>query len=446
MAAEAPLARAAARIRAAAEAKRSGFAGVALRQGVVTVYWKGKIPADMRRVLAQEGGHVPLTVEPARHSADELAHAASKVRASTDRSVKSVAYTVRGDGLTVTVSTAAGTPPRLPSLDVPVEVLREPALPARSGSAGKGSSTPTPDGFATAAVAWPSPSRQDDTTPAWGGAHLINSNASNSNGGWSVRLDSGEVVDADAKWHCTSGIPVLDEATNTELMVGPASCGTPSQTYVDPSGDVVNETAGANAAWHKPSRGVTLIKPKGGADPAIYDGTSWTQDGWQIDAWESPIAGQHVCVSGAETGTFCDVEMTEFVGGNTVWIEDYKGDLVETNGVSVIRASINEPNNVDPDKRSYILKDGSPCNGFDFYEEYDNLGCLVTAFGYGDMGGAVFTIPSEGPGSGILIKGLIARIHGSADENPFNYDVVGIDKIAAAYPSMTALTVDNDRR
>ncbi|MET8362390.1 MULTISPECIES: hypothetical protein [unclassified Micromonospora] len=446
MAAEAPLAAAAVRIRTAGEARQSGFAGVALRQGTVTVYWRGKVPADVRRVLDQEGARVPVKVEPARYAAHELARAAEKIRASGNRSIRSVAYTVRGDGITATLSSGAKSSLQLPDVGVPVTVRREPDLPALGGRTGTSDGRSTSAGVAAAAVTWPSPSRQDDTTPAWGGAHIINSSTNRGNGGWSVRLDSGEVVDADTKWHCTSGVPILDDATNTELMVGPASCGTPGQTYVDPSGDVVNETAGVNAAWHKPIRGVTLTKPKGGADPAVYDGTGWTQDGWQIDAWESPIAGQQVCVSGAETGTFCGVEMTEFVGSNTVWIESYQGELEETRGVSVIKADINEPGTLWPDRRTYILKDGSPCNGFPFYKDFDSIGCSSIAFGDGDMGGAVYTIPREGPESGILIKGIIVRIHSGRDENPFNYDMVGVDKIAAAYPNMTELTVRNDRR
>ncbi|WP_091613977.1 hypothetical protein [Micromonospora mirobrigensis] len=465
MAAEAPLAKVAARIRTAAVAKPSGFAGVELRDGAVTVYWKGDVPTDMQRMLDDEGRKVPVTVRQAAWSASEMSGAATalagrvradKARAGTLRSVTSLRWSIRGDGLTATVADGGKTPAALPDVGVPVTVVEEtdPAgasgrggSPARKPAAAAATGTDSASATGTlAGVTWPDPSRQDDTTPAWGGAHLINTNATGGNHGWLVRLADGNIADADTKWHCTSGFPVLDSTTNTELMVGAATCGTPGNTYVDPSGDVVNETAGVSSAWYQPGRGVILTRPKGGAEPFIYDGGSWGQDGWQIAGWEAPITGQQVCIAGAETGTYCEVTVSEFVGNQTAWLANAQGGSDQVSGMTMLYSHpTGSP--IDPNKRVWTLKDGSPCNGYEFFSDIDSTQCPNLTFLPGDMGAAVYVLPGQGPQTGVIIKGMIARVHNDNPNDSFwHLSMVGTNEIQTAFPSVVPLTAANDRK
>ncbi|SCF11610.1 hypothetical protein GA0070214_106337 [Micromonospora chaiyaphumensis] len=456
MALEAPLAQAAVRIRTAAQAKPSGFAGVALDDGKVQVYWKGSVPAEMQAVLDQESRKVPVRVRTAAWSAQEMDRAAAalnrKVRIGGESTVSSIGWSVRGTGLRATLHARAGTTPRLPDVGVPVTVVREPA--PRTGAVKPSTDSPrTParqnwatakDGLSAASVTWPDPSRQDDTTPAWAGAHLINSNATGGNGGWQTRLADSTVADADTKWHCTSGFPVRHDS-GAELMVVPSSCARPAHALVDPSGDAVNDTAGTSSGWYAPSSGVSLVKPKGGAEPFVYDGDAWTQNGWQIAAWESPIAGQQVCVSGAERGTLCDAEIGDEVGTRTASISNSQGGGDQAFGLTSLDTSYHS-GPVRPNNKPYTLKDGSPCFGFDFLEDFDADYCSPYPLGPGDMGAVVYTIPANGPQTGVLVKGVLVNQHQAPDASPYGYDFVGIDKIAASFTGITALTVDNDQK
>ncbi|MEV6374201.1 hypothetical protein [Micromonospora musae] len=459
MAGEEPLAEAAVRIRTAARAaKAPGFAGVALRDGTVTVYWKGPVPPASRKMIDQESAKVPVVVRPAAHSAEELGRAADEIRrklsASGDRSVVSIGYPVTGSGITATV-TGAKTPAALADAPVPVTLTRstpkatEPA--ATASGPGRRTDAPAAPGTARTSSAggsmgtlafgdWPNPSRQDDAVPAWGGAHLINSEATGGNGGWQVRDDETDmVVDADVKWHCTSGFPAIFEGTGQELMVQPLSCGGPQRQFVDASGDAVNVKSTSIAVV--PSSGVSLTVPVGGAEPFLYDGDPWTQVGWQISSWEEPVAGQSVCVSAAGQGSFCGATIGDEVGTESALIQTSQGDSNLTVNMTNLGASY-EDGPVHPARRPYVLADGSVCNTFAFM---DNTGCWQFAFAPGDMGAAVYTVPAEGDDTGVTIIGMLVHQHDGNGQNPTNYHIVGADQIFAAYPNIDLLTSRNDR-
>ncbi|MCL7456549.1 hypothetical protein AB0I85_09245 [Micromonospora echinofusca] len=459
MAAEEPLVQAALRIRAAAQtAKASGFAGVALRTGTVTVYWKGAVPPDIRKAIDQESAKVPVAVQKAAYSAEELARAADeltrKMRVLSDRSVVSVGYPVTGTGITATVA-GAKTPPALADVKVSVKVVRVPETaastgrqrtPSIPGSERNKAARPADSGSrttgTTAVGGWPIPSRQDDATPAWGGAHVINANATGGNNGWKTRVEgTGEVVYVDNKYHCTSGFPVQLNGTTEEAMVGALSCGGPHRTFVDPSGDVVNIPTNGIAV--DPFSGISMTVPKGGAEPFIYDGDGWSQTGWQIAGWEAPVAGQSVCVAGAETGNFCDATIGDEVGTQTALISNSQGDSNETRNMTNVHTHVhNGP--VWPNRRAYRLADGTPCNGFEFLRDVDEQGCLAVPLGRGDIGAPLYTVPATGTQTGVIIKGILVHQHDGDGQNPNSYHMVGVDKIRATY-IVSPLTSANDQ-
>ncbi|WP_076468440.1 hypothetical protein [Micromonospora avicenniae] len=462
MASEEPLVKAALRIRTAAQkAKAAGFAGVALRDGTVTVYWKGPVPAASQKTIDQESAKVPVVVQPAAHSAEELAKAADEIgrtlRASGDRSVVSIGYPVTGSGITATV-TGAKTPAALANTPVPVTVNRtapKSVKPASQGSApgrrtgspasaGTAGTTATGDSMGTLAFGdWPHPSRQDDTVPAWGGAHIINSNATGGNQGWQIRDDeTSEVRPADDKWHCTSGFPVIVNGSGQELMVQALGCGGPQRAFVEPNGEPVNVPTSSITV--DASSGVSLTVPVGGAEPYLYGGDAWAQTGWQIGGWEAPVTGQTVCVSAAETGTFCDVTIGDEVDSETAFIPTSQGDSNETHNMTNLYTHPHD-GPVWSDRRVYKLADGSVCNAFDFFKEEDEEHCWRVPFAPGDMGAAVYTMPATGTTTGVIIKGILVHHHDGYLQNPLNYHMVGADRISAAYPYISPLTSRNDR-
>lgn len=458
MASEEPLVQAALRIRRAAQAtKASGFAGVALREGTVTVYWKGPVPPGSRKTIDQEAAKVPVAIRPAAHSAQELSRAADeigrKLRAAGDRSVVSIGYPVTGAGITATVA-GTKTPAVLANAPVPVTLARtatkivkpasESTVPRpRAGSLavpGTARTTGTGDPMGTLALGnWPNPSRQDDAVPAWGGAHVINSDATGGNHGWKTRAaGTNEVIDVDNRYHCTSSFPVL--FGTQELMVGALSCGGPHRTFVDPSGDVVNTpTTGIGV---DASSGVSLTIPKGGAEPYLYTDDPWGQTGWQIGGWEAPVAGQTVCISGAERGVFCEAEIDDEVGTETAYIPTSQGDSNETHNMTNISTHYHG-GPVWDGRRPFKLADGSECNAYEYLKEVDELGCSPVPLGPGDMGAAVFTL-TAGTTTGVTIKGILVHQHDGDGQNPYGYHMVGSDRIAAVY-DVAPLTSRNDR-
>jgi hypothetical protein len=445
---EAPLAKAALEIQQAGRSAPEGFAGVALRGDTVTVYWKGTVPNEVRAVLDREARHVSLAVQAAPFSAAELDIAAQRlikaVHTTGDRRVATVSYDVTGAGLAVTSNAPARSKAALPDVGVAVKVVpAQPAAETAKAPAGKTSAMPQqPTSVAAADVgAWPDPSRQDDATPAWGGAHIINTNAAGTNHGWQTRLPSNEVADADAKYHCTSGFPVLDPSTNTELMVGSASCGAPNNSFVDPSGDSVNDPAGG---FQDPAVGIAVTKPRGGAESYVYDGDAWSATGWQIADWEPPVAGQHLCVSGGETGIVCNVIVGDTVGNRTASVANWQGEGIEVSGLTEMHVDYTS-GPVDYYKKPYVLKDGPSCNAFPSLRVWDLAMCHST-LGPGDVGAPVFALPS-GDQHGVVIKGILTRQHSDQypDETTAWWDMVGVEQIASRYPTLLPLTAADDQ-
>jgi len=439
---EAPLVAAASRIRHAAEdGAAAGYVGVALTSvgDGVDVYWKGT-PADaIRAVIDREATSVRVTVRPAPYSRAELDAAAAQVSAAVTRPGESrrvsVSFPVTGDGVTVRTDTADRTRALLPKVAVPVTVT---ALPKalRRATAPKPAATAKAAASAANEGAWPSPSRQRDAKPAWGGAHIINYNATGGNQGWLSRDEFGAITPADDKWHCTSGFPVLNTATNTELMVGAASCGAPRQLFVNANGEGVNDPLAGDANWLVESLGLMLTRPAGGAEPFIYTGGSWSDTGWSVSAHDYLLANQHVCITGAETGLMCGATVTTEIGTRTRWMAASQGNSLYLTGMTGIE--------LDTTRRVYVLKDQSLCNGLSTIEVY----CAKDWLGEGDIGAPIFTIDG-GDKTGVTVRGIYLTNrypeNGEAFTSGFG-DAMDADKVLRTFANLgTPLQILNQQ-
>jgi hypothetical protein len=451
---EAPLVSAAERITAAAgNGKASGFTGVALTDdgSRVRVYWKGQPPAGVRTVIDREARKVPVAVEQARFSRQELTAAASQVLRSIEPLGKSVtvSFPVSGTGLTVSAEDPAAAKALLPSTPVPLTVEKA-ATPAKvkksATSAKKATAAKAAAAKALAVNQPPSPSRQDDTRPAWGGAHWINSNATGGNSGAQTRDAYGKVADYDDKWHCTSGFPMLDRRTNTELMLMAASCGRPRQLFVDPTGTAVNDSLASCDCWLNDDYGVMLTKPAGGAEPFLYTGGTWSDIGWSIERYVTAglTPGQHVCLTGAHTGVACDATVS--VNGEI--------QNAYTPGSQGASHMVYYMTRIFPSTapRPYTLMDGSSCGVLTNPRPGEEDWCTDPFMGEGDVGASVFTVDG-GQATGVTLRGIIVRreIGGFEYQLDGYVDAQSMGNVFEAFrgtfgSDLTILSKDNDIR
>ncbi|MFI7426584.1 hypothetical protein ACIBPB_06315 [Micromonospora sp. NPDC049836] len=431
---EAPLVEAALRIqRAAGDGTAAGFAGVALTGAGdgVDVFWKGAPPGAVRReIAAVRTGRV--TVRAARYSRAELASAAATV-ARADGTV-TVSYPVSGTALVVASPDPAATRARLPRLPVEVTLTRAAAAPkpaaakpagskaAGSKSAGSKSARSKAAGTATAAATMvaaaetlPSPSRQDDARPAWGGAHLINRNAAGGNSGWQTRDATGKVIDADTAYHCTSGFPVRNPLTAVEYLLVPASCGKPRDLFVKPNGVAVNDVLAGDNTLVSAVPGVMLTRPAGGAEPFLYTGGSWSDTGWSIERAAPLVAGQHVCVTGAQTGLACGAQVSDTLGNRSGWTPNSTGGSTVLSGLTRVLLA---------EHSWYTLRDGTTCT---ISPAPEDVGCLPYQ-GPGDVGATVFTVDG-GTTTGVTIRGLVMRMEFPQDDGLENVQFVDVGDV-----------------
>jgi hypothetical protein len=437
---EAPLVSAAERITAAAgNGKASGFTGVALTDdgSRVRVYWKGQPPAGVRTVIDREARKVPVAVEQARFSRQELTAAASQVLRSIEPLGKSVTVSlpVSGTGLTVSAEDPAAAKALLPSTPVPLTVekaatpakVKKSATSAKKATAAEATAAKAAAAKALAVNQPPSPSRQDDTRPAWGGAHWINSNATGGNGGAQARSAVGNVANYDDKWHCTSGFPMLDKRTNTELMLGAASCGRPRQLFLDPTGVAVNDSLAGCDCWVNDDFGVMLTRPTGGAEPFVYTGGTWSEIGWSVESWGSFVGGQTVCISGAHTGVACNAKVSDSAVGT------YNAYTPGSQGVSH-KVFFMTPIIPGTAARPYTLMDGSSCGVLTNPRQFEEDECVDPILGEGDVGAPVFTIDG-GQLTGVTLRGILVRLELGGIDNDQNtfVDAQSMGNVFEAY-------------
>jgi hypothetical protein len=450
-----PAVEAALAIRKAAVAT-AGYAGVAVGADGVELRWKGSPPDAVRRVL--DGQRVPVRVSAASHSDREVETAVTRIGQVVRKLglPPGASLSIGADALGGRITVASSEPDRvraaLPDVGIPVRVVkaepgRRPARPAPSGKATD--IRPAAAGIRNGAdhdrsavrVApvdvWepPTPSRQRETAPAWGGAHLIAQTASQGNNGAETRNAAGHVVPLDNRWHCSSGFGVVNP-DGAELMLTTSACGLAQGQLVSPTGRVLNDT-GDPANADRPLDGLMRYRPLGGAEPFIYSGDTWSATGWAVSGWEQTVEGETVCLDGAHTGLRCG-EVEPGVGRRSTWMVDAYGISSQITGLTLFCAC--EPWEIRP----YRITDGSTCLHARPVPT-EEAWCWQTT-GPGDEGTAVFTL-KDGASTGVLVKGvLLSRSSGEGGDRPSHYSYfAGVDAINRVWPELQVLTTSNDR-
>ncbi len=264
-----PLVAAASRIRWEIERRAyPGFAGIALEDTQVALWWKGAVPASMAAVVSQARRTAPVRVRTAAHSLAELRAAAATIRAADPGSVDAVKFPADGSGLVLGVSPAARA--AVPQVDVPVTIVHEePLRPV---------------------------SREDDSAPWSGGAQIRNGNS-----------------------YCTSGFGVRN-SSNARYVLTAAHCGQTGNRITDGRGEWIGDV-GPRHQDHD----VALI-PTSNVDDQIYVGGANSNATRVVDGWDWTFVGEYLCQSGVTSafetgGPVCNIKV--------LFYYDDREDLVE---------------------------------------------------------------------------------------------------------------------
>lgn len=255
-----------------------GFAGIALEDAQVALWWKGAVPAGMSTVVARARRHAPVKVRTAAHSLRELRAAAAKVRATTDVSPTGPLHAIKipadGSGLVLAapigIRTATAVPEVAVSVTVPVTVVQEePLRPV---------------------------SRENDWAPWSGGAQIRNGGS-----------------------YCTSGFGVRNSA-NARYILTAAHCGQTGNRITDGQGEWIGDV-GPRHQDHD----IALI-PTSNVDDQIYVGGSNSDTTRVVEGWDWTFVGEYLCQSGVTSafqtgGPVCNIKV--------LFYYDDREDLVE---------------------------------------------------------------------------------------------------------------------
>jgi len=266
MQAQAPLAQAARVITDAVHSQAallSGYAGIALEDQQVVLWWKGKQPRALQQALAKARDIAAIEVRSAAHSHKELRAAAEivarKMKADAASPVHTVEIPVDGSGLHLVTERDVGEASAwLPAVGVPIAF--ETRSPVQLTS------------------------RYHDTVPFWGGAAILNPEVG-------VR--------------CTSGFAVTNGYTNYLLTAG--HCGRPGGPWYNGDWSIQIGTASAENVGHD----LLLIPTNSGG--RIYDGGVGVGEFSKgVAGWNWAYAFEWVCQSGSTSGAVCGIQNTIF--------------------------------------------------------------------------------------------------------------------------------------
>ncbi|MEU4714441.1 S1 family peptidase [Micromonospora purpureochromogenes] len=235
-------------------ARGDGFAGVvaAPEDRKLTVYWKGQVPGSVRDLAKRLA--VPVKFKPARFHQREMVAEAQRLAA--DPRAVSVAATVDGSGLAVTVT---GRAPVAGKQDV----LRTARLPLSLSTA----SRPT------------LLNRQNDFAPSWGGARYYASGGCSTGFGvyWN---DARQILSAG---HCGSNGQVAYDGGGPTNTMGP----------------IINDTN---------PRDTLMIRVAAGG--RIYTGPYNAATSIGVGGAVSDYVGNYICTGGASSGEHCSIRVS----------------------------------------------------------------------------------------------------------------------------------------
>ena len=250
MVAQAPLVDAASALRSAIErGNPRGFAGIGLVDDHVTLWWKGRVPADIAVAVASARHTAPIEVAAAAYSRTQLDVAAAKVDAVVKADPSDAAHAVKiptdGSGLVVAVDGPAADLPRLPTTGVRTTTVAQRRMKPVS--------------------------RSNDTAPFKGGSLL--------------HLPDG------TPW-CTVGWGVRDSA-GAPFLLSAAHCGDQGQQYKTGSGQLIGTVTRINKAHD-----VMLISTPTPGN-TMYVGGLNDEAQLPVTGWTEVFPGQLLCQSGA---------------------------------------------------------------------------------------------------------------------------------------------------
>ncbi|MBM7815090.1 S1 family peptidase [Saccharothrix algeriensis] len=268
MLAQRPYVDAASRIEGAAH-DAAGFAGVAVRDDRVVVWWKGDPPA---RVAEEVGrSRVRVEVRPAAHSWAELRVAADRVAARMKADPASPVHMVRVpvDGSRVVALVDRDVTDVSPAESgVPVEVVRHQRLHPAAGPA-----TRYNDGW-----------NGDAHGPFAGG---------------------GAIVNRENGTRCTAGFGVRD-GSGARFLLTAGHCGRVGRGWDNGNRSRFIGDARAEHAAHD------LLLVAANSSDRMWDGgataNSFTK---RVSGWDRAVAGAMVCQSGSTSGALCGVRNSD---------------------------------------------------------------------------------------------------------------------------------------
>lgn len=278
-----PLARAASMIRSQIErGNYPGYAGIELEDTQVAVWWKGQIPAQLKRTIDTARQTAPVRIGTADYSLQELRAAGATIRTTLGTQPR-IKYAVDGSRVTVdmrgSVSLYQST---VPSVGVPVEIVD-------SGEQELAS-------------------RRDDWAPWKGGADQINGNS-----------------------RCTTGFPVRN-ADNARFLLTAGHCGSNGDVIRDGTGEVIGTFTNDND-----THDLGLVHAPAGVEALMYVGGLDSNLVTRVDGWDWTFPGEYLCQSGGSSardigGPVCNLRIERY---NTD-----PGDAVEArqvNGQTAVR-------------------------------------------------------------------------------------------------------------
>jgi hypothetical protein len=258
-----PLVQAAAAVRRVVDSGAdAGYAGIELQDDRVVVWWKGTVPAPVRRAVDKARGTAPVQVSPAAYSLRELRAAGAKLRTTLVAEKPRIKYAVDGSRVVVDPAADAGfTAAQIPEAGVPVEVVDQ------------GEKVLT--------------SRRDDW-PQWkGGADQINGNS-----------------------RCTTGFAVRNSSAEFILTAG--HCGSNGNQIRDGVGEFVGTFTG-----DRDDHDIALIHTPSGSDNLMYVGGLDSNVVTTVEGWDWVFPGEYLCQSGGSSardtgGPVCGLRVEKF--------------------------------------------------------------------------------------------------------------------------------------
>jgi streptogrisin D len=257
-----PLVQAAATIRRALDqGANPGYAGIELQDDRVVLWWKGAVPAPVRRAVEAARRTAPVQISTATHSLRELRAAGARLRTSLAAQKPRVKYAVDGSRVVVDIEGTGFTTARVPEVGVPVEVVDQGAKVLTS--------------------------RRDDW-PQWkGGADQINGNS-----------------------RCTTGFPVRNSSAEFILTAG--HCGSNGDQIRDGVGEFMG-TFTADNDGHD----IALVHTPSGADNLMYVGGLDSNVVTTVEGWDWVFPGEYLCQSGGSSardtgGPVCGLRVEKF--------------------------------------------------------------------------------------------------------------------------------------